>query len=195
MKVTTEKVVPKNVHPGTTDLATTPAPEMGSCPVCLDGRGNTAKNVSNQRNILYYSHLDDSMSISNSCSLYTTLPSKSVCLNWSVVVLCSSEFVVVYFLTMRGSYRLVLTLRVTWWRLWSFSLLKVCDLCPLSLWFVPKKKEKICEHVLTDISNMSNPILRSQNGEHYNQRWRNAIWEYAILVYNAFFRDIFLYWM
>lgn len=46
MKATTGKVAPKSARPGTTDLATTPAPEMGSYPACPAGRGNTAKNQS-----------------------------------------------------------------------------------------------------------------------------------------------------
>ena len=54
------KVVPKSVRPGMTDLATTPATVMGSYPVYLAGRGNTAKNVSDQRNIC--SHLADLLS-------------------------------------------------------------------------------------------------------------------------------------
>lgn len=41
-----EKAVPKNARRGTTDLVTTPAPEMGSYPVCPAGRGNTVKNLS-----------------------------------------------------------------------------------------------------------------------------------------------------
>lgn len=46
MKVTTERAVPKNARPETTDSATTPAPEMDSYPVYKAGRGNTAKNLS-----------------------------------------------------------------------------------------------------------------------------------------------------
>lgn len=65
MKVTTEKVVPKSARPGMTDSATTPAPVMDSYPVCLAGRGNTAKNVSNQLNNLYVLQLSGSLAISS----------------------------------------------------------------------------------------------------------------------------------
>lgn len=46
MKATMGKVAPKSVRPETTDSATTPAPEMGSYPAYLAGRGNTVKNRS-----------------------------------------------------------------------------------------------------------------------------------------------------
>lgn len=65
MKVTTEKVVPKSARPGMTDSATTPAPVMDSYPVCPAGRGNTAKNVSNQLHNLYVLQLSGSLSISS----------------------------------------------------------------------------------------------------------------------------------
>lgn len=65
MKVTTEKVVPKSARPGMTDSATTPAPVMDSYPVCPAGRGNTAKNVSNQLHNLYVLQLSGSLAISS----------------------------------------------------------------------------------------------------------------------------------
>ena len=46
MTATTGKVAQRNAAPGTTDSGTTPATTAGSCPACLAGRGNTAKNVS-----------------------------------------------------------------------------------------------------------------------------------------------------